>query len=144
MSRPSWIGYNLGGRYKIEALLGQGGMSAVYRAHDPNLRRTVAVKLIHAHLSADPEFVRRFEGEAAAVAQLRHPNIVQVFDFNHDGDTYYMVMEYLPGETLQERLHRMHNVSRQLPAQDAVRYSRQICDALNYAHKRGMIHRDIK
>ena len=85
MSQPSWIGYTLGGRYQIEEMLGQGGMSSVYRATDPNLRRTVAVKLIHPHLSGNPEFVRRFEEEAAAVAQLRHPNIIQVFDFNITG-----------------------------------------------------------
>ena len=84
---PSWIGYSLNGRYQITELLGQGGMSAVYKANDPNLRRAVTIKLIHAHLSDDPEFVRRFEGEAAAVAQLRHPHIVQVHDFNHDNDT---------------------------------------------------------
>jgi len=144
MSQSSWIGQTIGGRYIIEEMLGRGGMSTVYKARDPNLRRIVAVKLIHAHLSDDPRFVTRFEEEATAIAQLRHPNIIQVFDFNSDGETYYMVMEYVPGETLQERLHRMHNVGRQLPAQDAIRYSIQVSDALNYAHKRGMIHRDVK
>ena len=93
--RSSWIGQTVGGRYKIESQLGQGGMSTVYKATDPNLQRTVAVKLIHTHLSNDAEFVRRFEQEAAAVAQLRHPNIIQVYDFNHDGDLYYMVLEYV-------------------------------------------------
>ena len=79
-------------------------MSAVYKATDPNLRRVVAVKMIHQHLSADTEFVRRFEEEATAVAQLRHTNIIQVFDYNQDDGTYYMVLEFVPGETLQERL----------------------------------------
>jgi serine/threonine protein kinase len=144
MSQPSWIGQTIGGRYIIEEMLGRGGMSTVYKARDPNLRRIVAVKMIHAHLSDDPRFVTRFEEEATAIAQLRHPNIVQVFDFNSDGEAYFMVMEYVPGETLQERLYRMHNIGRQLPAMDAVRYASQICDALNYAHKRGMVHRDIK
>jgi len=72
----------LGGRYLIEDELGHGGISTVFKATDPNLRRVVAVKLIHPHLSDNPEFVRRFEAEATAVAQLRHPNIIQVFDFN--------------------------------------------------------------
>jgi serine/threonine protein kinase len=90
-SKPisSLIGHTVGGRYKIEGLLGQGGMSTVYKAFDPNLQRPVAVKIIHPHLSRDPEFVRRFEQEAAAVAKLRHPNIIQVYDFNHDDDIYY-------------------------------------------------------
>ena len=92
------------GPYTIQELLGQGGMSSVYKATDPNLRRTVAVKLIHPHLSSNADFVRRFEEEAASVAQLRHSNIIQVYDFNHDDDTYYMVLEYVPGETLQQHL----------------------------------------
>lgn len=78
MAKSTWIGKSLSGRYQIEELLGQGGMSAVYKATDPNLKRVVAIKMIHAHLSSDPGFVSRFEEEAAAVAQLRHPNIIQV------------------------------------------------------------------
>ena len=80
MEQPTWIGRSLNGRYKIEELLGQGGMSAVYKAIDPNLKRTVAIKLIHSHLLADEDFVYRFKREAAAVAAFRHPNIVQVYD----------------------------------------------------------------
>jgi serine/threonine-protein kinase len=144
MSQPSWIGQTIGGRYKIEALLGQGGMSAVYRGSDPNLRRTVAVKLIHPHLSSDPDFVRRFEQEAAAVAQLRHPNIIQVYDFNRDGDVFYMVLEYLPGETLQTKLKALHAAGQRLPIGEAVRIMAVVCDAVAYAHGRGMIHRDLK
>src|SRR5712692_3666227 len=144
MNRPSWIGYTLGGRYNIEALLGQGGMSAVYRAYDPNLRRPVAIKLIHSHLSADPEFIGRFEAEAAAVAQLRHPNIVQVFDFNHDGDTYYMVMEYLPGESLQDRLKALSAAEQRFPLTTTANIIATVADAVAYAHERGTIHRDIK
>jgi serine/threonine-protein kinase len=89
MPQQSWVGETLGGRYKMEELLGMGGMATVYKATDPNLRRVVAIKLIHPHLSENPNFVIRFKEEAAAVAQLRHPNIVQVHDFNNDGDTYY-------------------------------------------------------
>ncbi len=144
MNQPSWIGYSLNQRYKIEQELGAGGMSAVYKATDPNLKRVVAIKLVHPHLSRDPEFVRRFETEAAAVAQLRHPNIIQVFDFNHDGDTYYMVLEFVPGETLQARLKRINNANRKFSLEEVVKFASQVCDATDYAHKRGLVHRDIK
>jgi serine/threonine protein kinase len=139
-----WVGKVLGGRYRLEALLGQGGMSSVYRATDPNLRRVVAIKLIHSHLSNQPEFVRRFEEEAAAVAQLRHPNIVQVYDFNHDGGLYYMVLENIQGETLQERLKRLNASGERLNFPEAMRYAAGVCEAVDYAHRRGTIHRDIK
>lgn len=144
MSRPNWIGKTLGGRYQIQEILGQGGMSAVYKALDPNLQRVVAVKMIHAHLSEDPKFISRFEEEARAVAQLRHPNITQVFDFNHDGDVYFMVQEFIPGETLQERLRRLNRSGRRMPLNDAIRIAMEICSAIGYAHERGLIHRDIK
>jgi hypothetical protein len=138
------IGKTIGGRYQIEALLGQGGMSAVYRALDPNLRRTVAIKLIHPHLATDPNFIGRFKEEAAAVARLRHPNIVQVHDFNNEGETYYMVMEYLVGETLEARLRRLAATSRQMPFAEAIHFCAQICDAAGYAHNHELVHRDIK
>ncbi|GIK40908.1 MAG: hypothetical protein BroJett011_47410 [Chloroflexota bacterium] len=140
----TWIGSILGGRYHLEALLGQGGMSAVYRASDPNLRRTVAVKLIHPHLSNNPEFVRRFEQEAAAVAQLRHPNIIQVYDFNHDNGVYYMVLEYVPGETLQARLIALNTAQQRLSLAETVQIMAALGDAVAYAHRQGMIHRDLK
>ncbi len=142
--RPSWIGKTLGDRYRIDEILGQGGMSAVYKANDPNLRRVVAIKLIHSYLADDPRFVARFEEEAAAVAQLRHPNIVQVYDFNHDGDVYYMVQEFIPGETLQERLRRLIKSGRQMAIDEGCKIIVEICQATGYAHNRGMVHRDIK
>lgn len=144
MSSPSWIGRKLNDRYEIEALLGQGGMSSVFKANDPNLRRKVAVKMIHPHLSTDSNFVSRFEEEAASIAQLRHPNIVQVYDFANADETYYMVMEFVPGETLQEHLARLQNNNRRMAIEDAIKYVAQICDALEYAHSRGLVHRDIK
>ncbi len=144
MSQPSWIGQKLGGRYEIEELVGRGGMSAVYKGTDPNLRRTVAIKLIHPHLSEDSQFVSRFEQEAAAVAQLKHPNVIQVFDFDNDEDTYYMILEFIPGETLHERLKRLGAASQRLSPEEAIEITAGICDALDYAHKRGMIHRDVK
>lgn len=140
----TWTGSVLGGRYHLEALLGQGGMSTVYRATDPNLRRTVAIKLIHPHLSNNPEFVRRFEQEAAAVAQLRHPNIIQVYDFNHADGVYYMVLEYVPGETLQARLNALHTAQQRLPLTETVQIMAALADAVAYAHGQGMIHRDLK
>jgi serine/threonine protein kinase len=144
MSQPSWIGRSLSGRYQIESLLGQGGMSSVYKATDPNLKRVVAIKLIHPHLSTDSQFIQRFEEEATAVASLRHPNIVQVYDFNSDQGVYYMVLEFVPGETLHDRLQRLAAQGRKLPIDDAVKFTQNICEALEYAHQRGIIHRDIK
>ncbi len=144
MGQSGWIGHALSGRYRIESLLGQGGMSAVYKGTDPNLRRTVAIKLIHSHLSEDPQFVSRFEEEAAAVAQLKHPNIIQVYDFDNDGDTYYMVLEFVPGETLQAHLRKLNQEHKHMPPEDVRRIVAGVCDALEYAHKRGMIHRDVK
>lgn len=141
---PSWIGKAIGKRYEITELLGQGGMSAVFKAHDPNLKRTVAVKIIHPHLTENPEFVQRFEQEAAVVAQLRHNNIVQVFDFNHQGDVYYMVMEYLVGETLDKKIKALNEAGMRMPLADTVRIVATLCDAIDYAHQRRMIHRDLK
>lgn len=144
MPKFSWIGKSLNGRYVIEEMLGQGGMSAVYKATDPNLRRAVAIKMIHPHLSSDPDFVRRFEEEAKAVAQLRHPNIIQVYDFNHDDDNFFMVLEFVPGETFQDHLKRLNASGRRLSITNAIQYMIEICEAVDYAHQRGMIHRDIK
>ena len=140
----SWIGRTLNGRYHIEELLGQGGMSAVYRATDPNLQRVVAVKIIHSHLSDSPDFMRRFEAEAAAVARMRHNNIIQVYDFDHENNTYFIVFEYIPGETLQAWLSRLNNEKRLLPIADAVRIAASIAEALEFAHQQELIHRDVK
>ena len=119
-------------------------MSSVYRANDPNLRRKVAVKIIHQHLSDNEEFIQRFEQEAAVIAQLRHTNIVQVHDFNHQGDVYYMVMEFVPGETLAKRLEALKAAGIRLPLSDTIRILTTICEAVDYAHQRRMIHRDLK
>lgn len=140
----SLIGKTISNRYVIEEMLGQGGMSAVYKATDPNLRRVVAIKVIHSHLSNNADFVKRFEEEAAAVAQLRHPGIILVHDFNRDDDLYYMVLEFVPGETIQDHLKRLNDSGRKLSPTKAIEYMASICDAVDYAHQRGMIHRDIK
>lgn len=144
MPKSRWTGKKLSNRYLIDEMLGQGGMSAVYKATDPNLKRVVAVKMIHTHLSDNPDFVKRFEEEAAAVAQLRHHGIIQVYDFNQDDDVYYMVLEFVPGETIQDHLKRLNESGRKLPVSKVMEYMANICDAVDYAHQRGMIHRDIK
>lgn len=144
MSSPRWSGKTLGGRYRIEDLLGQGGMSAVYKATDPNLNRTVAIKLIHPHLADVSEFVDRFREEATAVAQMRHPNIVQVFDFNRDDDEFYMVMEFVAGETLRDRLKRLSENGVNMSLVETMKYAINICDAADYAHRHDLVHRDIK
>ena len=144
MSSIDLVGKTLGGRYQIQTLIGQGGMASVYKAYDPNLHRAVAIKIIHPHLSENPEFFRRFEEEATAVAQLRHPNIVQMYDFDHDDDLYYMVMEFVMGETLQTRLKRLNESGRRMSIKETTNFTAEICEAAFYAHQRGMIHRDIK
>jgi serine/threonine protein kinase len=141
---PTWVGKTIGNRYQIEALLGRGGMSAVYRAFDPNLKRKVALKIIHAHLTDNPEFIQRFEQEASLVAQLRHPNIIQIHDFNQDNGAYYMVMDYIAGETLAARLDSLNNAGIRMPLADTVRIMALIGDAVDFAHQQRMIHRDLK
>ncbi len=144
MAEQNWLGHSLNGRYKIEALLGQGGMSAVYKAHDPNLNRAVAVKLIHPHLSSNEDFIWRFKKEASVVAGLRHPNIVQVFDYNTEADVHYMVLEYIAGQSVQEALKELRKKNARMSIAQAIEIIIQICDALAYAHRHGTIHRDIK
>ena len=146
MANPphTMIGRSINQRYKIESLLGQGGMSAVYLATDQNLQRKVAVKLIHPHLSDDADFLRRFRQEAQAVAQLNHNNIYHVHDFDYDGTHYYMVMEYVRGQTLEQHLARFADSERRLTISSTIKVMSQICDAVDYAHRRGMIHRDLK
>ena len=119
-------------------------MSSVYRADDRNLRRKVAVKIIHQHLSENKEFIERFEQEAAVIAQLRHANIVQVHDFSHEGEVYFMVMEYVAGETLAKRLESLKAAGIRLPLAETVHILTTICVAVDYAHQRRMIHRDLK
>lgn len=142
--QTDWIGYLIGGRYKIESYIAEGGMSTVYKATDPNLQRTVAVKIIHPHLCRDEQFIRRFELEAAAVAQLRHPNIIQVYDFNHDENIYYMVLEFVPGKTLQARLKTLNEANRPMPLEEVIPIMATTADAVGYAHEQHMIHRDLK
>ena len=133
------------GRYKIIGRLGRGGMAEVYKGYLESLDRHVAIKLMHAFLVSEQDFLARFQREARAIAKLNHPNIVGVYDFDTFGDdTYYLVMEYISGGTLKDRLQELAARGDHLPVEDAVRITSEITSALAYAHKRGMIHRDIK
>lgn len=128
------------GQYELRERLGRGGMAEVYKAYQPGMDRFVAVKLMLGHLANDEQFVERFRREAQAVGKLRHPHIVNVFDFGIETDVYYMVMEYITGGTLKQAI----SVSQRFAVRDALRVTRQMADALDYAHHAGMIHRDLK
>src|SRR5437588_6308155 len=128
------------GRYKIVSRLGSGGMADVYLAEDQQLGRKVALKLLHRRFAEDPGFVERFRREAQSAAGLQHPNVVSVYDRGEYDGTYYIAMEYLPGRTLKQ-------VVRQDAPLDPVRaidITIQILKAARFAHRRGVIHRDLK
>jgi Tol biopolymer transport system component len=127
------------GPYEIVSPLGAGGMGEVYRAKDTRLERTVAVKVLPSHLSASAEVRQRFEREAKTISQLSHPHICALYDVGREGETEYLVMEYLEGETLSERLAKGA-----LPLEQTLRYGQDISDALDKAHRQGIVHRDLK
>jgi serine/threonine protein kinase len=127
------------GPYEIVSPLGAGGMGEVYRARDTRLDRTVAIKVLASHLSASPEVRQRFEREAKTISQLSHPHICALHDVGREGDTEYLVMEYLEGETLADRL-----LKGPLPLEQTLRFGMQIADALDKAHRQGIVHRDLK
>jgi Tol biopolymer transport system component len=139
MNTQSLVGSHLG-KYEIKAEIGRGGMGSVYLGYDPLLDRQVAVKVLAPHLVWDQEFVERFVREARAAARLKHPNVVTVFDVGQEASWYYFVMEHLAGETLAARLQR----EGALPAQEALSILRPLAAALDYAHHRGIVHRDVK
>jgi eukaryotic-like serine/threonine-protein kinase len=134
------IGQTIADRYEVEELVGSGGMSSVYRAHDRLLERYVALKILHRQYSSDGGFVERFKREARAVAQLSHPNIVTVIDRGEDADRQYIVFEYVDGENLKELLGR----SGRLPVADALALALQVARGLAFAHGQGIVHRDVK
>jgi eukaryotic-like serine/threonine-protein kinase len=127
------------GPYEIVAPLGAGGMGEVYRARDTRLDRTVAVKILPTHLSADSAAKQRFDREARAISSLSHANICQLYDVGHQDGTDYIVMEFLEGETLAERIRRGP-----IPTDQLLKIGSDICDGLERAHKTGVIHRDLK
>lgn len=134
------IGTVLGGRYRLIELLGQGGMATIYRAHDAQLERDVAVKVLRPEYGRDPDFFARFRQEAQSAASLNHPGVVAVYDYGTDPAGPYIVMELVDGEDLASILRR----TGALPPRQAARLSAQIARAIAAAHERGFIHRDIK
>lgn len=137
----SLIGKVIAGKYEIVSFLGEGGMSSVFQAKDLVINRLVALKILLSLRTADERSILRFQKEATAAGRLNHPNIVQLYDVGtHVDGTPYLVMDYVPGVTLTERL-RSHG---QLPTWEAVKFFVQVCDALAHAHSNGVIHRDIK
>src|SRR4051812_43058857 len=134
------VGMQLSGRYRLDAQIGAGGMSTVYRAFDVNLERRVAIKLLHREMSADSDQLERFRREARAVAQLSHPHIVGVIDAGEDEGRPYIVFEYVEGETLKQRINELGR----LPVDESVAYAIEIARALGCAHDHGIVHRDVK
>src|SRR2546427_1632480 len=127
------------GPYEVLGALGAGGMGEVYRARDTRLDRTVAVKILPDHLASRAELRERFEREARTVASLNHPHICTLHDIGHQDGTDYLVMEYLEGETLAQRLLRGP-----LPLEQVLQFAIEIADALDKAHRKGVTHRDLK
>ena len=134
------IGTVLGNRYRLEELVGEGGMALVYKAECSLLQRPVAVKILRPQFATDVEFVERFRREAQAAARLSHPNVVNVYDVGQDRGFNYIVMEYVRGKNLKDLIKREapFTVAR------ALNVARQICAALHHAHQNNIIHRDIK
>src|SRR5271165_6268097 len=127
------------GPYEILSPLGAGGMGEVYRARDSRLGRDVAIKVLAQHLSLNPELKERFEREARAISSLNHPRICTLHDLGHQDGIDFLVMEYLEGETLAERLQKGP-----LPVKEALRIGIEVSEALEAAHRTGIVHRDLK
>src|SRR5207253_5689273 len=131
------IGTQLG-YHEIMALLGKGGMGEVYRARDTKLKREVAIKILPDEFSRDKDRVSRFQREAEVLASLNHPNIAAIYDLEEAGDTRFLVLELVEGETLEDRIQRGP-----LRLEEALDIAKHVCEALE-AHERGVIHRDLK
>ncbi|HEY0826511.1 MAG TPA: Stk1 family PASTA domain-containing Ser/Thr kinase [Bacilli bacterium] len=134
------IGQELGGRYEIIERIGEGGMALVYKALDILLNRKVAIKILRNQYVNDEEFIRRFRREAQSAASLSHPNIVSIYDVGQEGEIHYIVMEYIEGINLNDKIKGRGP----LQVEEAIKISSQICDALDHAHHNRIIHRDIK
>lgn len=135
----TFVGRQLG-KYQLESLLGRGGMATVYRAHDTVLNRSVAIKILDPTLAIDPRAVERFKREAVTAANLEHPAIVRVYDVQQEGGLHYIAMRYVAGTTLKEILHD----NGPLPLEAVLNILEAIAGALHYAHRHGVIHRDVK
>ena len=135
------VGVIISGRYRIDALLGEGGMGAVYRAEHIHMRKIVALKVLHRRMTANEEAVKRFEREAVAAARIEHPNVAQATDFGRiDGGAFYLVLEFADGTSLSDVI----NTEGALEPLRAVQIAGQIADALHAAHTEGIVHRDLK
>ena len=134
------LGESIGGRYELEQLVGSGGMSSVYRAHDRMLERKVALKILHSRLGEDGEYVERFRREARAAAQLAHPNIVTVIDRGEDEGRQFIVFEYIDGKTLKQIV----DAEGPLPIEEVLALGVGMASGLAFAHERGIVHRDVK
>ena len=134
------VGESIVGRYELEELVGEGGMSSVYRAYDTVLERRVAIKVLHEHFSRDPEYVERFRREARAIARLAHPNVVTVIDRGEWEARQFIVFEHVAGENLKSVIAR----EGALPVERALALACQIARALTVAHRLGIVHRDVK
>src|SRR5579859_7719809 len=130
----------LNGRYRLISQQGSGGMAVIYKAQDLALGRTVAVKVLRPSLTGDPTFLERFRQEARNVANLAHPNIVTLYDVGQDGNTYYMVMEYIEGKDLKKLIRE----SAPFSVERALHIAIQICAGIGYAHRAGLVHADVK
>jgi serine/threonine protein kinase len=140
---PEWLGKTIG-KVRIEKRLASGGMAEVYLGTHLSLERPVAIKLLHSHIEEEPFLLERFHREAKVVAGLRHPNIVQLFDFDTTDGHPYIVMEYLKGPTLANYLRGLHARNERIPPHQVARLLKALTAALDYAHEQGVIHRDIK
>ena len=140
----SLIGQTLNKRYRLDALLGDGGMGTVYRAADLNLERQVAIKLMHSHFARQEEFRARLVQEARTSAQLDHPSIVRVYDFGESELGLFIAMEYVDGGSLRDHLRRLQRLQKYLPMVQCLQIGIQIAEALDYAHERKIVHRDVK
>src|SRR6516162_1630714 len=127
------------GPYEIQSPLGAGGMGEVYRAKDTRLNRTVAIKILSAHLSDNPEIKQRFEREARAISALNHASICQLYDIGSQDGTDFLVMEFLEGETLADRLSKGA-----MPLSEVLKTGTAVAEALAFAHRQGIVHRDLK
>ena len=136
-----YVGKKLDGRYEIQELIGIGGMATVYKARDIKNNRTVAIKILKDEFSKNGEFIRRFKNESKAIAVLSHPNIVKVYDVSFGDVIQYIVMEYIDGITLKEYLDQQEN---KIDWKMAVYFTSQILKAMQHAHEKGIIHRDVK
>lgn len=131
-------------KFRIDLLLGEGGMGAVYRATDMTLARPVALKVMHRQLASQPQFQRRFMQEAQAVARLSHPSIVTIYSFDHEQSLFYIVMEYVQGVSLGKYIKQLVQRNQVVKLNETMTIVAQVADALGYAHHHGVIHRDIK